>query len=268
LTTLWRHADSADAFGDDMTVYPDHAAARVGAAATVAALIARRSTGRGCMIGIAQMETVFMQLAAEYLRESIQPGSLQPRDGMSEFDAPSGIFACLGEDAYCAVTVDGDDDWLRLAAVIGRSELAANADYATAAGRVAHRAEIDAALQAWTSALEPDEVARRLQAAGIAAGAAAHVRSLPKDAHLQARDQFAELPQPGLPQPVVTESGPAIFDRIPAPEPRPAPLMGEHSRVICRHQLGMTDAEIDALVAAGVVQEHVHAADDTVGAPR
>ena len=33
LTTLWRHPDAPEGFGDDMTVYPDHAAARVAVAA-------------------------------------------------------------------------------------------------------------------------------------------------------------------------------------------------------------------------------------------
>ena len=35
LTALWRHPDAADGFGDDSTVYPDHAAARAGAAAVL-----------------------------------------------------------------------------------------------------------------------------------------------------------------------------------------------------------------------------------------
>jgi crotonobetainyl-CoA:carnitine CoA-transferase CaiB-like acyl-CoA transferase len=256
LTALWRHADSKDGFGDDMTVYPDHAAARVAVAAIMAALVARESGGQGCHIGIAQMETVFMQLAAEYLRESLTPGSLIPRDGVNEFDAPSGVFACQGEDAYCVVDVDGDDDWRRLANAIGEPDLVASAEYATAAGRVAHREVLDAALTAWTSSLTPQEAAQRLQAAGIAAGAARHVRELADDPHLRARNQFAELPQPGLPPPVTTESGPAVFDSIPAPVMRRAPLMGEHTREICRELLGLSDSEVDDLIAADALEEY------------
>ena len=59
LTTLWRHPDAPEGFGDDQTVYPDHAAARVGAAGVVAALVDRERTGLGRRIGLAQMETVF-----------------------------------------------------------------------------------------------------------------------------------------------------------------------------------------------------------------
>jgi len=256
LTALWRHAASDDGFGDDMTIYPDHAAARVAVTAVVAALIARDSSGQGCRIDVAQMETVFMQLAAEYLRESVRPGSLAARDGISEFDAPSGVFPCLGEDAYCVIDVSSDDDWHRLTHVMGRPDLAARSDLSTAAGRVANRAEVTVVVTAWTSSLTKHAVAERLQGAGVAAGAAQHVRDLIHDPHLLARSQFTELPQPGLPPPVTTESGPALFDNLPPPVMRAAPLMAEHSRQICREVLGINDSDIDDLVEAGVLEEY------------
>jgi len=256
LTTLWRHADSEGDFGDDMTIYPDHAAARVAVTAVVAALIARESSGLGCHIGIAQMETVFMQLATEYLRESLMPGTLVPRDGIDEFDAPSGVFPCLGEDANCVIDVRGDDDWRRLTTVIDRPDLAARSDLATSAGRVAHRGELAEAVAAWTSPQLKQVVAERLQAAGIAAGAANHVNDLVRDPHLRARQQFTELPQPGLASRVTTESGPALFDRLPPPAIRPAPIMGQHSREICRELLDLSDSEIDDLIEAGVLEDH------------
>jgi crotonobetainyl-CoA:carnitine CoA-transferase CaiB-like acyl-CoA transferase len=256
LTSLWRHADSDSDFGDDMTIYPDHAAARVAATAITAALIARESSGHGRRIGIAQMETVFMQLAAEYLRESLAPGTLVPRDGVNEFDAPSGVFACAGDDAYCVIDVDGDEDWRRLATAIGRSDLAARTDLRTAAGRAAQRTELTEAVTAWTRSLSKHAVAEALQAAGVAAGAAHHVKELLDDPHLRAREQFTELPQPGLPPPVTTESGPALSDHLPPPALRAAPLMAEHTREICRELLGLNDSEIDELIDTGVLEEH------------
>jgi crotonobetainyl-CoA:carnitine CoA-transferase CaiB-like acyl-CoA transferase len=258
LTTLWRHADSEAEFGDDMTIYPDHAAARVAATAVVAALISREAGGPGRHIAIAQMETVFMQLAAEYLRESLTPGTLVAHDGVSECDATSGVFGCAGEDAYCVIDVDGDDDWRRLANAIERPDLGAQA-LGTAAGRVAHRAELGAALAAWTSSLTKQEAAERLQSVGVAAGAAQHVMDLIGDPHLRARQQFTELPQPGLPAPVITESGPALFDSLPPPVPRPAPMMAEHTREICRELLGLNESEINELIGAGVLEEHQRA---------
>ncbi|MDQ2637899.1 MAG: CoA transferase, partial [Actinomycetota bacterium] len=169
LTEVWRHPDSAEAFGDDLTVYPDHSASRVGVAAVMAGLVARERTGKGCQISLAQMETIFGQLATDYLREGLQPGSMTARGNVGEFDAPSGVYACTGEDAYCAVDVNGDEQWIALAHAIGRPDLAANPDYATAEARVARRAELDAAVTTWIAAKTPTEAQDRLQAAGVPA---------------------------------------------------------------------------------------------------
>ncbi|QLL09794.1 CaiB/BaiF CoA transferase family protein [Mycobacterium vicinigordonae] len=254
LTTLWRHPDTPDGFGDDQTVYPDHAAARVGAAAVVAALIERERTGRGQRIGLAQMETVFSQLATEYVRESLQPGTLVAKGNSGEFDAPSGIYTCTGEDAYCAVTVDGDEDWANLAKTIARPDLAEKPEYATAAGRVAHRDDLDAVLQEWIAPLSPREAQQRLQAGKVAAGAAVHVKDLLTDPHLAARHQLGELRQPGHEQPLEALMGPALFERIPAPELRPAPALGSDTVELCGELLSLSEADIDELICAGVLE--------------
>ncbi|TAM65213.1 CoA transferase [Mycobacterium sp.] len=253
LTTLWRHRDAPEGFGDDQTVYPDHAAARVGAAGVVAALIERERTGVGQWIGVAQMETVFCQLATEYVRESLDPGTMVAKGNSGEFDAPAGIYRCTGEDAYCAVTVQGDDDWAKLAKVIGRPEFADKAEYATAADRVAHRGELDALVQDWIAPLTPRDAQERLQAAGVAAGAAVHVKDLLSEPHLAARHQLGELDQPGHEEPLEAFMGPALFENIPEPLLRAAPAMAADTRDICRDLLGMSAAEIDELVTAEVL---------------
>lgn len=254
LTALWRHPDAVDGFGDDQTVYPDHAAGRVGTAAVIAALIERERTGLGRRINLAQMETVFSQLATEYLRESLQPGSLVAKGNSGEFDAPSGVYSCAGEDSYCAVTVDGDEDWANLANAIGRSDLAADPAYATAAGRVAHRTTLDAAVQEWTAALTPREAQERLQAAGVAAGAAAHVKDLLTDPQVAARGRLGELAQPGYDVPLEAFLGPALFANIPEPDLRPAPAMAADTRELAGKLLGLSDTEIDELIGAGVLE--------------
>jgi crotonobetainyl-CoA:carnitine CoA-transferase CaiB-like acyl-CoA transferase len=254
LTVLWRHPDSAEAFGDDLTVYPDHSAARVGVAAVLAALVARERTGVGCRISLAQMETVFGQLATDYLRESLQPGTMAARGNVGEFDAPSGIYECVGEDAYCAVDVNGDEQWIALAHAIGRPELIENPDYATAAGRVAGRAELDAAVSEWIASKTPWEAQDELQAAGVPAGAASHVCDLLNNPQLAARNQLSSFEQPGFAEPIDVDMGSAVFERIAPPQIRPAPLMGADTRDICRSLLGMSDDEIDGLLSEGVLE--------------
>jgi crotonobetainyl-CoA:carnitine CoA-transferase CaiB-like acyl-CoA transferase len=152
------------------------------------------------------------------------------------------------------VTVDGDDDWTNLTKVIGRPDLADNPEYATAAGRVAHRDQLDAVLQEWIAPLTPREAQQRLQAGGVAAGAAIHVKDLLTDPHLAARHQLGELPQPGYDQPLEVTMGPALFENIPEPQLRPAPAMAADTRDICRELLDMSDGDIDELLAVGVLE--------------
>jgi crotonobetainyl-CoA:carnitine CoA-transferase CaiB-like acyl-CoA transferase len=152
------------------------------------------------------------------------------------------------------VRIDGDGDWALLATAIDRPDLAANPDYGTAAGRLAHRAELDAAVAQWMAPLTPAQAQHILQDAGVAAGAAAHVRDLLTDPHLAARRQLGTLAQPGHDKPFHVTRGPALFDAIREPLLRAAPLLGGDTHKICREVLAMNDSAIDELIGAGVLQ--------------
>jgi crotonobetainyl-CoA:carnitine CoA-transferase CaiB-like acyl-CoA transferase len=211
LTSMWRYPDGA--FADAMTVYPDHAAARVVAMATLALVLRRRRTGRGGLVTVSQAETVLMQMAGSAV-------------------SGSDVYPCAGDDEWVVVTLRDDEDRRRLEAVTGGLEL-----------------------EAWTELRSPREAMEVLQAAGIPAGAMLRVAELPDDPHLAAREFFATLEHPLLPESLTCERGPARFERIPDPELRAAPLYGEHTREVCREWLAMEDPEIDELLAAGVLDQ-------------
>jgi len=100
----------------------------------------------------------------------------------------------------------------------------------------------------------PAQVQYTLQGLGIAAGAATHVGDLLTDPHLAARHQLATVAQPGHDTPCPVTRGPALFDTIPEPLPRPAPLLGADTREICREIFSMSDAAIDVLIDARVLE--------------
>jgi crotonobetainyl-CoA:carnitine CoA-transferase CaiB-like acyl-CoA transferase len=137
---------------------------------------------------------------------------------------------------------------------MGAPAWAADARFATAAGRVAHRADLDRLLGAWTATLADREVMARLQAAGVPAGKLMYVRDITADPHLAARGYARPLDQPGV-GPMWVEGPGFRASTLADPVTGPAPFLGEHSRPVLREHLGLTDAEVDALVAAGVVVE-------------
>jgi crotonobetainyl-CoA:carnitine CoA-transferase CaiB-like acyl-CoA transferase len=151
------------------------------------------------------------------------------------------------------VAVDGDTDWINLATAIGRDDLAHRADLSTADGRLAHREELDQAVEAWATPLEPHDAAAQLQAVGVAAGPAAHVKDLLDDPQLAHRHTLGQLPQPGWDKPLTVETGIALFDAIAPPVLNAAPVMAQDTRSVCQSILKLTDEDIDQLAEEGVL---------------
>jgi crotonobetainyl-CoA:carnitine CoA-transferase CaiB-like acyl-CoA transferase len=258
LTSLWRYPEDEESFSDSTVVHPDHYAARLAAITTLAALIDRRRTGRGAAIGIAQAESILMQLAGRLAARSVRGG---PEAESRAEAAPWSVYPCAGEDEWCVITVRGDDDWRRLGKALGAPAWAAQERLASAAGRVAYRAELDARLTEWTRTLAPRQVAERLQRAGVPAGFMQRPDEYERDPQFQAREFLRTFEQPGL-EPMRIEYGPVRSERIPLPPDAPSPELGQHTREICSTLLDMDDAEIERLLAAGVLQEPVSTRQD------
>jgi crotonobetainyl-CoA:carnitine CoA-transferase CaiB-like acyl-CoA transferase len=254
LTSLWRYRDDPDSFSDSTTIHPDHYAARVTAIAALAALIARRRSGRGAEIATSQAETILMQISTPLVEEALRPGAIEVTGNAGRHAAPWGVYPCAGDDEWCVVTVRDDDDWRRLRDALGNPQWASDADLATATGRLARRTEIDEHLTRWTRALPPREVTATLQAAGVPAGFMQRPDEFEDDPQLKAREFMRMLEQPGL-EPRAVDNAPFRSQRIPAPAEIPAPEAGEHTRAICTGLLGLTTDEVDRLIASGVLEE-------------
>ncbi|TMR98440.1 CaiB/BaiF CoA transferase family protein [Nonomuraea basaltis] len=253
LTSLWRYPDVAEGFSDATTIYPDHLVGRVCATAVLAQLVRCRRAGEGGTVGVSQAEVILTAMADLLLAESLNPGSLTAGGGTT--DAPQGVYPCAGDDEWCAIDVRDRKDFERLCSVIGRPDLAEDAELATAAGRMERREEIEAALVRWTSGHEPRKVMELLQQAGVPAGAMLRVSDYPGDPHLSSRGFLTVLHQPGRAEGLLTEARPARFQHVADPLLGPAPLQGEHTREICQEWLGLPEPEIEELLRAGALEE-------------
>ena len=253
LTALWRYPGEPDGFSDSITIYPDHTSARIGAVGALAKLIGRAAGQPGGTVSVAQAEVMINQFGPEFLAESLQPGSMTADGDAGRGDAPYGVYPCAGEDQWCAITIRGDGDWDRLCTVIGAPDLAASPALRTAAGRVANRADIDLRLSAWTARHDPQLVMRRMQDAGVPAGAMARDSDLRDDPQLRSRRFFTVMLQPGLGE-LPTVTGPAIFRHCAGPALRPAPRQGEHTAEIASGLLALPEDRVRQLIADGVLQ--------------
>jgi crotonobetainyl-CoA:carnitine CoA-transferase CaiB-like acyl-CoA transferase len=252
MTWLWNFPDG-DAPPGAGVIFPDHLVGRLGAVAALAGLARRERTGQGAHFEAAQVETVLGIMAQYFLKESLDPGSVQPLGNRREQGAPWGVYQCSGEERWCVITCRHDDDWANLRKAFGDPDWAARNELSTVTGRRAHHDEIDQQISAWTATRSDREAMEILQSFGVPAGMMTYASDQPDDPHLQARGYLAHIDQPGV-GPMILE-GPAFYgSAMHRPVITAAPALGEHTRPIARELLGLSDQRIDELILAGVLE--------------
>lgn len=219
--------------------------------ALLAALRMRRRTGRGQHIEVSHIEAG-TQLVAPALIETQVTGTPPPRMGnASRTVAPHGCYRTDAEDDWVTIAAVTDEQWQALVDALGSEALRAP-QYATLASRLAHRHELDAAIEAVTAGCNRAELVQRLQAAKVPAAPVASPADLLADPHLAEREFFVGLDREYVgfhlyPGPWIRAS------RTPARVEAPAPTLGQHNEEVLAGRLGLTASEMEKLREARVI---------------
>ncbi len=248
-TWLWRYPGTERDFAENGIFFPDQFAARLEALAALACVGA--ATSRHIRVG--QADAVVNSLSELVLQESLNPGSVDTLGNRSPQGSPWGVYRCAGEDDWCVITVRDDHDWAALVDAIGAPAWAADARYATAAGRHALADDLDGQLATWTASWSGREIMNTLQRAGVPSAAVLGPTDLIGDPHLQGRDFIQVILQRGF-DPIFVEGDCHTAEQLPKKLPGPAPRQGEHTREIARQLLGLTDEQVQNLVSNRVLE--------------
>jgi crotonobetainyl-CoA:carnitine CoA-transferase CaiB-like acyl-CoA transferase len=221
------------------------------AAVTLVALVHQRRTGEGQAIDGSMYEAASGYIG-EYLLAA-QVGA-EPEAGIGNRDldaAPSGVYPGLGEDRWLALSVPDDAAWRRLVAV---APVLRDSPFPTdtVSQRTLHQDDVDALIGAWTWSLPVEQAVALIQSAGVPA---APVRSL-----VEAMDacELKTWFRPNTHVDMGAHRYNGLAARFAGVAPRadlPPPRLGEHSRAILKHELGLSDAQLEAYLAAGVTGE-------------
>ena len=232
--------------------YTDTIAPRFVTAILAAALDRRRRTGEGCYLDLAQIEASLHFLGPELLDLQVNGRAVTRLGNRSPHTAPQGCYPCLGDDQWLAVGVDTDDQWRSLCAVLGREDLAGDAELATQQGRQAGHDRIDEAIAAWTCERPAELAMRTLVEAGVPAGAVQRSRDLLQDEQYEHRGfyRYLEHPEMGHIPYAGHQYRIAGYDNGPQ---APAPLLGQHSFEVLSGILGLSDESVGAAYASGAV---------------
>lgn len=236
------------------THYPDHAANPYHAAfAVVAALRYRRLTGKGMKIDLSQVESTINFVGPAVVEHSESGEEPRQIGNRSLTAAPHNIFRCTGEDDWCAVAVETDDQWVSLTNVIGRADLREDANLRTAAGRLAQLELVEKAVADWMASQSAVDAAASLRQAGVPAALVAPSRHLvEQDEQLGARGYWQTLDHPEIGESLFS-SPPYFVDGERVELSRP-PLFGEHTQDVLTRVLGMQQDDIKRLADEGVLK--------------
>lgn len=218
--------------------------------AITGALLHRARTGEGQRVEVPMFETLCQVVLADHLHGQSFVPALGPT-GYGRVLSPR-RHPYRTADGWICVLIYNDRQWQAFFRLVGRAELAGDPRYATMRARNEHIDELYGMVE---TALQGHGTAHWLAAfadADIPAGPMNSLDDLLDDPHLQAVDffQVTEHPTEGT---IRTMRMPITWSRSPSEPGRPAPRLGEHSRQVLA-ELGLSAAEIEALVAEGALR--------------
>ena len=254
LSYMWGHPES-DIDTRPKNAYSDFVLGAQAAMAVMMALEHRDQTGEGQHIESSHVEGLVGLLGPEMLSYLINGLSPQPRGSASDVYAPHGIYPCLGFDAWVSIAVENDEQWGKLVAVMDSPAWASDGKFATQETRLANRTELDTHISEWTSTRWAGQVQRTLQGVSVPCGAVQNPLDLLKDPQLEHRgtivtahhdpDWWGTLQHPGVSLHLSATPGWATDS---------TPGLGQDNDRVFKQLVGLTEAEIAALAAEGVLR--------------
>ena len=214
----------------------DTLAATYGCMGALAALHHRERTGEGQIVDSALYEAV-LQVMESTVADYSASGTKRRRTGSAlPGIAPSNVYPC--RDGEYLIGANQDGVFARLAAAMGRPELASDDRYATHRARGVRQEELDALIGAWTATLTIEELEAKMVEAGVPAGRVFDAEDMVADPHFAARDALVTVPDEEFGE--IRMQG--VFPKLsatPGSVRRPAPLtVGQDTADVVERWLG------------------------------
>lgn len=236
--------------GGPWNAYTDTIAPRFLTTTLLAALDHRRRTGQGQFIDQAQMESALHFQSAQLLDVQLSGRSARRNGNFDPAYAPHDSYPCAGDDQWCAIAIETNEQWQSLCRVIGEATWANDPSFAEVASRQQRHEQIDARLGEFTRQHEPRDLMLLLQQHGIPAGMVQRSSDHLVDPQLAHRNFFRRMQHPEMGE--VPYEGHQYrisgYDNGPR---MPAPCLGEHTFEVLTDVLGMSVEEASEVLISG-----------------
>ena len=229
----------------------DSLAATFACVGALAALHDRERTGKGQVVDSAIYEAVLAVMEST-VPEYTQGGTIRERSGaILPKTAPSNVYP-TADGEMIVMGANQDSVFARLAEAMGQPELATDPRYADHVARGEHQDELDEAIAGWTATLPADPLLDVLERHGVPAGRIFRAPEMLTDPHFRARDAIVDVAHPVFERLKMQNVFPKL-SRTQGAVRWPGPELGAHNAEVYRGLLGLSDEELAALDAAGIV---------------
>ncbi len=221
------------------------------AVSILAALRHRDATGQGQQIDLALLDTQVSWLANEGMNYLVS-GRVPKRLGNAHANiVPYQVFATL--DGHLILAVGNDVQFRKFCEFAGRPEIAADARFANNPGRLKNQDILVPMLREIIKAKPRDHWLKGLETLGVPCGPVNNIDQVFADPQVLARQMKIELEHkpagvrvPMIGSPIKMSATPPAYRRAP-------PVCGQHTDEVLKEMLDLSEAEIGALRARGVV---------------
>ena len=222
-------------------------------AAVMTALYERSVTGRGRLVEVSMLESVFPALASNLGMAYSQDGAVPPRTGNRHGGlsvSPYNVYEA--KDGHVAINVVKDIHFEGLLRIMGREDLIGDERFVTNKARVAHMEETDGLVEAWTRTKTRAEILKLATQHRLPVAPVRDLVEVMNDPHMHERGTLEWLDHPVFGR-IVVPTTPLKVHGAEKVETVPSPSIGQHNAEVYGDLLGLGADEIAALEADGVI---------------
>jgi len=205
-------------------------------------------TGKGQLVDVAMMDTVFSVLEGSVVIRTLLGVNPQRLGNASQIAVPYDVYKA--KDGDIAIGCPNDSLFAKLAKVMGREDLLTDERYSTNIKRVENRDDLDAIITAWCQERNKLDIEGMLNEARIPSAPIKTMDELIDDPHIAARSMLIEQEDPILGK-VKYPGNPVKLSETPAVFARSAPQLGEHNEEVLAEVLGYSADVIAAMKTNG-----------------
>ena len=252
LTYMWNHPGNTHPPIGSQTVYPDYVSGVLCAIIMISGVLYRDRQKKGAFVDLAQSEATAFMIGANLMEAASSGRNPEPIGNMSLSIAPHGCYPCKGDDRWCVISAENEQQWAALEKILG-ARVASNPRFATNADRLQNRAALDEIIADWTKSGDAFAVRDQLQKAGVPAGVVQTGEDLVNDPQLNERGFIVGVDNPRLGH-VVLPNFPLHFTNAQLTRRWEFPVLGRDTEAVLHEVVGYDERTIAEHRRDGVLE--------------